>query len=110
MGCKRKLLKQLGDVDAAKEAIQRAIEVGDEIYLERYGRRFLNQKDFEQAEFIFRQALKKNDTYWRAHFNRANALKGLGKKKEAHKAFETALKNAPLDKKSEIQKSIRSAE
>lgn len=107
---KAKLLKQLGDEDAAKEAIQRAIEVGDEIYLERYGRRFLNQKDFEQAEFIFRQALKKNDTYWRAHFNRANALKGLGKKKEAHKAFEAALANAPLDKKSEIQKSIRSAE
>jgi hypothetical protein len=37
-------------------------------------------------------------------------LKGLGKKKEAYKAFEAALENAPLDKKSEIQKSIRSAE
>lgn len=105
---KTKLLRQLGKGEAAEQAITRAVEVGNEIHLERYGRRFLRQKDFEQAEFIFGQALKKNDTYWRAHFNRGNALKGMGKKREAQKAFEAALLYAPEGNKSGIKASLAS--
>ncbi|MEK6155291.1 DUF2911 domain-containing protein [Flavobacteriaceae bacterium 3-367] len=103
---KAKLLSQQGDEKGAEAAIQRAVEVGDEIHLERYGRRLLKQEDFDGAEFVFRQALKKNNSYWRAHFNRGNALKGLGKKKDALKAFETAIKYAPEDRKAQIQNSI----
>lgn len=105
---KAKLLSQKGDEKGAEAAIQRAIEVGDEVHLERYGRRLLNQKNFDRAEFVFSRALKKNNSYWRAHFNRGNALKALGKKKEALKAFKAALKYAPEDRKAQIQNSIAS--
>lgn len=103
---KAKLLGQLGKPDAAKLAITRAIEVGNEIHLERYGRRFLRKDDFIQAEFIFAKALEKNETYWRAHFNRGNALQGMGKKKEALKAYEMAHLHAPEGNKSQIAKNI----
>lgn len=103
---KAKLLRQLGDEEAAEKTITRAIEVGNAIHLERYGRRFLSQKDFEQAEFIFRQALKKNGTYWRAHFNRGNALVGMEKKGEARKALEAALQHAPEANKEQIKEKI----
>lgn len=107
---KSKLLQQLGDNEGAKAAIESAIEVGSDIYLERYGRRFLNQKEYARAEYIFRQALKKNDSYWRAHLNRGNALKNLGKKKDAIKAFKAALKNAPMDRKASVERAIKSIE
>ena len=107
---KAKLLKQLGDEVAAQKAIDRAIEVGSDVYLERYGRRLLNEENFTRAEFVFTQALKKNDSYWRAHFNRGKALIGLGKHKEAKKAFKFALKNAPENQKQNIQNSLLSVQ
>jgi len=107
---KAKLLEQLGDEVAAQKAIQRAIEVGSEVYLERYGRRLLNKENFSRAEFVFTQALKKNNTYWRAHFNKGNALIGLGKNKEAKKAFKFALKYAPEIQKKQIQNSLQAVQ
>ncbi len=105
---KAKLLNQLGDDVAAEKAIERAITVGSDVYLERYGRRLLNEKNFNRAVYVFEQAIKKNPTYWRAHFNRGNALKTLERKKAALKAFELALKFGPEDKKIQIRKSIES--
>ncbi|MEM7486475.1 MAG: DUF2911 domain-containing protein [Bacteroidota bacterium] len=107
---KAKLLKQLGRQKEAEEAIQRAIEVGSDVYLERYGRRLLREKDFEQAEYVFKKAIKKNETYWRAHYNRGNALKELNRNKEAKKSYDIALKYAPTDKKSQIESSIESVQ
>ena len=103
---KAKLLKQAGQETEAEKTIARAIEVGNHIYLERYGRRFLNKKDFEHAEYLFGEALKKDKTYWRAHFNRGNALKGMGKSKEAQKAFSMALNYAPEGAKVQIRNSM----
>ncbi|PWL37667.1 hypothetical protein DKG77_15320 [Flagellimonas aquimarina] len=105
---KAKLLKQLGEDEEAEKAIERAIEVGSDIYLERYGRRLLKEKDYDQAEYVFGQAIKKNSTYWRAHFNRGNALKALNKNKEARKAFELALKYCPKERKAQIQNNLES--
>ncbi|MGB7395552.1 MAG: tetratricopeptide repeat protein, partial [Pricia sp.] len=107
---KSKLLVQLGDEKGARSAIGRALEVGSDVYLERYGRRLINQKEYDRAEYVFRQALKKNDTYWRAHFNRGNALKSLGKKREAVKAFKAAMENAPEDRKTAIEDALKSME
>ncbi|UII79983.1 DUF2911 domain-containing protein [Flagellimonas sp. CMM7] len=107
---KAKLLKQLGDDAAAEKAIERAIEVGSDVYLERYGRRLLKEKNYNKAEYVFGQSIKKNSTYWRAHFNRGNALKLLERKKEARKAFELALKYSPEDKKAQIQNSLETVE
>ena len=103
---KAKLLRRLGREADAQQAINRAIEVGNEIHLERYGRRFLQQKNFEQAEYIFKEALKKNGAYWRAHFNRGNALKEMGKKSEALKAYKDALRYAPKSNREQIEKSV----
>ncbi len=103
---KAKLLRQLGDEEGAEKTIARAIEVGNAIYLERYGRRFLNQKDFKNAEIIFQQALKKDSKFWRAHFNRGKALIGMNKKNEALEAFETALNYAPEANRGTINDSI----
>ena len=105
---KAKLLRQLGKEEEAQKAIDRAIEVGSDVYLERYGRRFLGAKDFKQAEFIFSKALEKNNKYWRAHFNRGNALVGMNKKVEARKAFEAALANAPDNAKAQVKRSLGS--
>ena len=107
---KAKLLKQLGDEEAAQKAIERAIEVGNEVYLERYGRRLLNKRDFNGAAFVFNQALKKNNAYWRAHFNKGNALVGLGKIKEAKKAFKLALKHAPETQKQHIHNTLEAVQ
>jgi tetratricopeptide (TPR) repeat protein len=104
---KAKLLTQLGDEAAAKKAIQRAIEVGSDVHLERYGRRLMKEENFTRAEYVFTQALKKDNTYWRAHFNKGNALIGLGKNKAAKKAFKLALKYAPESQKQQIQNSLQ---
>ena len=103
---KAKLLRQLGQEEAALQAVNKAMEVGTDIYLERYGRRFLQDKDFKQAEVIFGKALEKNPKYWRAHFNRGNALMGMYQKEEALKAFEAALEYAPEERKATIKKKI----
>ncbi|PIB38440.1 DUF2911 domain-containing protein [Maribacter sp. 4G9] len=105
---KAKLLKQSGNPKAAEAAIQRAIEVGSDIYLERYGRRLLREEDFEGAAYVFGKAIKKNETYWRAHFNQGNAFKALKKNKDAKKSYELALKYAPIDRKDLMTKSIES--
>ncbi len=105
---KAKLLKQLSEDAAAEKAIERAIAVGSYVYLERYGRRLLKEKNYDKAEYVFGQSIKKNSTYWRAHFNRGNALKALERKKEARKAFKLALKYSPEDKKGQIQNSLES--
>ena len=107
---KAKLLSQLGDVAGAKKAIQKAIEVGSDVFLERYGRRLMKEGNFTRAEYVFAQALKKNNAYWRAHFNRGNALIKLGKNKEAKKAFKFALKSAPEDRKQQIQNSLQAVQ
>ena len=105
---KAKLLKQLSEDAAAEKAIERAIAVGTDVYLERYGRRLLKEKNYDKAAYVFEQSIKKNSTYWRAHFNRGNALKALERKKEARKAFKLALKYSPEDKKGQIQNSLES--
>lgn len=105
---KAKLLNQLGEDEAAEKAIERAITVGSDVYLERYGRRLLNEKNYDRAVYVFGRAIKKNPTYWRAHFNKGNALKTLERKKEARKAFELALKYGPEDKKAQIQMGLES--
>ena len=99
---KAKLLKQSGDEAGAELAIQRAIEVGNAIYLERYGRRLIRQEQFERAEYVFRKAIQKDKTYWRAHFNHGNALIALRRVKDAKKAFEKALEFAPEDRKEQV--------
>jgi tetratricopeptide (TPR) repeat protein len=103
---KAKLLTQSGDKKGARLAIGRAIEVGSPVYIERYGRRFLKDEDFERADYLFEQALKKDGAYWRAHLNKGKALMGLGKNKAALKSFKEALKNAPANRKKAIQTSI----
>lgn len=104
---KAKLLRQLGDEKGAEASISKAMEVGNVVYLERYGRRFLNKKEYEQAVSIFEKAIKKDKTYWRAHFNKGNAFKGMGRNKEAKKAFQAALKYAPANQKSSIERSLK---
>lgn len=104
---KAKLLRQLGDVKGAEAAITKALEVGDVVYLERYGRRFLNKKDYEQAVDVFEKAIKKDKTYWQAYFNMGNALKGMRRNKEAKKAFQAALKYAPTNQKTLLEKSLK---
>lgn len=104
---KAKLLRQLGKEAAAKKVMKRAVEVGTEIYLERYGRRLMRQKDFKQAEYVFSEAIKKNKSYWRAHLNRGNALEAMGEKKAAQKAFKAALKVAPDENKAAIEAKIQ---
>ena len=103
---KAKLLKQAGDQNGAQQAMIRALEVGSPIYLERYGRRLMREKDFKQADEVFKKALKKDSNYWRAHYNRGKALTELGDKKNARKAYESALKHAPDTAKPYIKESI----
>jgi len=99
---KAKLLQQQGDGAGAEKAWERAIAVGDHIYLERYGRRLLREGNVERAIYVFTQALKKEDTYWRAHYNKGNALMAKGDKKEAKKAYTKALEFAPEDRKDQV--------
>jgi tetratricopeptide (TPR) repeat protein len=103
---KAKLLKQLSEDNTAEKAIATAIAVESKIFLERYGRRLLIEKNYDKAVYVFRQAIKKNATYWRAYFNRGNALKALERKKEARHAFKLVLKYSPEDKKGQIQNSL----
>ncbi|PRX54924.1 DUF2911 domain-containing protein [Flagellimonas meridianipacifica] len=107
---KAKLLKQFGDEAGAELAIQRAIEVGSAIYLERYGRRLMREEKFDRAEYVFGEAIKKDKAYWRAHFNRGNALIALKNSKQAKSAFEKALELAPQDRKEQVLSSIKSIE
>ena len=107
---KAKLLKQSGDVVGAKLAIQRAIEVGNAVYLERYGRRLMREEKFDRAEYVFGEAIKKDKSYWRAHFNRGNALTALNKNKQAKSALERALEFAPKDRKELVLARLKSIE
>lgn len=99
---KSKLLRQSGDEAGAKLAIQRAIEVGNAVYLERYGRRLMREEQFERAEYVFLKAIQKDKAYWRAHFNHGNALIALKRTKEAKKAIEKALEFVPEDRKEQV--------
>ncbi|MDB4291898.1 DUF2911 domain-containing protein [Maribacter sp.] len=103
---KAKLLIQVGDEKGAKAAIDRAVAVGSPVYLERYGRRLLKENDFDGAVYVFDQALKKDEDYWRAHLNKGQAFLGLKKKKLALKSFQKAVVTAPEGSKSDIQARI----
>lgn len=103
---KSDLLRQAGNTKAAEQAITKALELGTYIELERYGRRFLNQKDYDRAISIFDLALKKNNTYWRAHLNKGAALEAKGAKKVALKSYEQALTHAPDGQKDGLKKRI----
>ncbi len=92
---KADLLNQKGDEAGAKKAIERAIEVGTPIYVERYARRFLGKKEYQQAVAIFDKALEKDPTYWRALMNKGRALEALNKKADALKSYEKAMGTAP---------------
>lgn len=105
---KAKLLKQVGDDAGAEFCEQRAIEVGSSIYLERYGRRLMREKKFEKAEYVFERAIKKDKAYWRAYFNRGNALMALKNEKQAKSAFEKALEFAPKDRKELVLERLKS--
>ncbi len=104
---KAKLLNQMGQKSAAEEVMARAIEVGVPLYLERYGRRLMRQDNNQEAIFVFQQAIKKDPSYWRAHFNLGNALEATGKMKPAQKAFKKALEAAPSASKGAIQAKIK---
>ena len=70
----------------------------------------MKEENFTRAEYVFTQALKKNNSYWRAHFNKGNALIGLGKNKEAKKSFKFALKYAPEIQKQKLQNSLQAVQ
>lgn len=105
---KADLLRQSGDEKGALQAIERAIEVGTAVELERYARRFLGEKDYDRAIFLFSKSLAKNPNYWRAHLNKGKALEAKGAKKEALEAYKAALKNGPEGQKSNLQNIINS--
>ena len=105
---KADLLRQSGDDKGAATAIEKAIELGTAIELERYGRRFLRQEDYDRAVFLFSKSLEKNDQYWRAYFNKGNALQGKGDKKEALKSYKSASKYAPEGQKEMLEKKMAS--
>ncbi|MGC1516458.1 MAG: DUF2911 domain-containing protein [Maribacter sp.] len=105
---KAKLLRQLGDEKGADNAIERALEVGSAVYVERYGRRLLNEALYDEAVVIFKKAIKKEDSYWRAHYNLGFSLKELGKKNDARKAFEKALEHAPASQQMAIKNNLES--
>ena len=107
---KAKLLKQSGDEAGAELAIERAIEVGDAIYLERYGRRLMKEEKLERAEYVFGEAIKKEKSYWRAHFNRGNALIALKNTRKAKSALEKALEFAPEYRKELVLTRLKSIE
>ena len=99
---KADLLNQKGDKIGAQKAINRAIEVGTPVYVERYARRFLGSKNYRKAVEIFDKALEKDPTYWRALMNKGRAMEAMDKKKEALKAYELALQSAPDNSKKQI--------
>ena len=105
---KEKLLRQQGDIEGAQQAIARAIEVGSDVHLERYGRRLMQQQKYERAIFVFDQAIQKNEQYWRAHFNKGRALQAMGSEDQAQTAFKAALISAPEKNKKQITDLIRS--
>lgn len=104
---KAKLLRQKGQKSAAEEVMARAVEVGVPLYLERYGRRLMRQGNPQEAIFVFNQAIKKDASFWRAHFNLGNALEATGKTKAAQKAFKKAVEFAPAANKAGIKKKIQ---
>lgn len=104
---KAKLLNQMGQKSAAEAIMARAIEVGVPLYLERYGRRLMRQDNNQEAIYVFQQAIKKDPSFWRAHFNLGNALEATGKMKPAQKAFKKALEAAPPANKGAIQSKIK---
>ena len=105
---KAKLLRQQGETQAAAAAMSRAIEVGNDIHLERYGRRLMAEKQYKEAAVVFREALKKNEVYWRAHFNLGKVLVKMGETQAAKQAFENALKHAPKGREEQIQTNLES--
>lgn len=104
---KAKLLRQMGQKSAAETIMARAVEVGVPLYLERYGRRLMRQDNNQEAIYVFQQAIKKDPSFWRAHFNLGNALEATGKVKPAQKAFKKALEEAPPGNKAAIQAKIK---
>jgi tetratricopeptide (TPR) repeat protein len=104
---KSDLLRQKGDPKGAQEAIQRAIEVGTPVYIERYARRFLGKKEYDKAVELFDKALEKDPTYWRALMNKGVALEGMNKKLDALKAYKLALGSAPKNIKQSIEEKIK---
>jgi len=107
---KADLLSQNGDEAGARKAMERALEVGTPIYIERYGRRMLGQKKPERAVEVFDLAIKKDSNYWRAHFNKGVALEALNKNQEALISYKKALQNAPEGRQESIQSKINSIE
>lgn len=107
---KADLLRQAGKEQAAQDAIARALELGTAIELERYGRRFLKQKDYDQAVSIFNLALKKDNKYWRAYLNKGAALEDKGDKSGALKAYQLALENASKEQKESVNRRIEGIE
>lgn len=100
---KAKLLAQSGNTKGAQLAVNRAIEVGSPVYLERYGRWLLKEGKYDRAVYVFDEALKKDNTYWRAYLNKGEALIKSGKNKEALKSLNKALKNAPTERVESIK-------
>lgn len=103
---KADLLSQKGDKTGAQKAIERAIEVGTPVYVERYARRFLGKKEYQKAIELFDKALEKDQTYWRALLNKGVALEAINNKKEALKSYELALQSAPENSRGSIEARI----
>lgn len=103
---KADLLLQKGDEKGAVQAIERAIEVGTPVYVERYARRFLQKKEYPKAIELFDRALEKDPTYWRALMNKGIALEAINKNQDALKAYQLALKSAPDNSKGAIEAKI----
>ncbi len=101
------LLEKLGQPQAAKAAVKRALELGNPDQLYQYGRTLIREEKTEEALEVFKTNHKRHGDAWPVHLGLGRGYRAVGDPENAVKHFTKALEDAPNNRqKINIQRMI----
>ena len=104
---KSRILKAQGQNDAAQQAKDKALALGNAQQLYGYGRQLQRDGKQQEAFAVFQQAAQKDPNNWLAHAGLARIAVGAGNYSEATKQMELALAAAPDPAKSGVEQLVK---
>lgn len=105
---KANLLEVKGQKDEAEKISKEAVDFATEDELNSYGYELIAAEKLDKALEIFKLNVKRHPKSWNAYDSYGEALAKKGDTKEAIKAYNSALKNAPPDTQmARIQETIK---
>ena len=104
---KSRILKAQGQNDAAQQAKEKALALGNAQQLYGYGRQLQRDGKQQEAFAVFQQAAQKDPNNWLAHAGLARIAVGAGNYSEATKQMELALAAAPDPAKSGVEQLVK---